>query len=121
MKSIYPESLCLQFSSVADTPLRTPKRSSGEAQLVITMPLLDGEVVRLDKSPASHAGAGTCGTPGMTPQKHRLHTPVACHAEFVRRLLSTLEGHCIAHLKSQACLHAHTTLRPTLALSLLQL
>eukprot|EP00884_Botryococcus_braunii_P005581 jgi/Botrbrau1/15023/Bobra.320_2s0003.1 len=100
MKSIYPEAICLQIANMVETPSRTPKRSHGEAQLVITMPLLDGEAVRPDNASAFLAG-GTKDGQGLTPQKGVLHNPVACQAEFVRRLVASLEDHCRSHLLAQ--------------------
>lgn len=99
--SIYPEAICLHLINTLDTPLRTPKRLCGEAQLLITMPLLDGEAVRSDNCVTCPAGA-SMNNQVLTPQKSRPHNPVACHAEFVRRLKVSIEEHCMTHLKRQA-------------------
>lgn len=70
----------------------TPVRPSTEPQLLVQMPLLDGEAV---------GGPGRIGAGAAPPRSAQ--DPLACANECVRRLMRILQGHCEDHLRAKVC------------------
>lgn len=105
LKALYPEALCLQLTSTMETPLRTPRQTAKDWQLVVTMPLLDGEAVGPTASAASPPSVSRGKLP-QTPQKTTPKNPASCQAELVRRLVAAVEAHCLVHLERLVCLYS---------------